>query len=204
MIAIIYDRLIKRYKWFLLYALISAAAIAIAATQKPTFPIYLYILFCFYWNGIFKTIGTGVHWKLAWSLPLSDRGILVGTAISQLLLGWSMNLLLYLDLRIWMPLPWQILLLSCIVSLFTDLFIMGMEFLKDSRIKAIAVVAWMVVIYALPLVLKGNILEKAVQVYLEWPLFQKILPFLFIYLIGLAVIRHLYKYFKRTYEMSQA
>lgn len=204
MMAVIYDRIIRRYKAFLLFLIVSTLAIVISGFNKPFIPALLYIFLCFYWNGYFKMVGMATNWKLLWSLPISESEILVGTAIANVILGWSMNAALFLLARIWVPLPLLVLLFPCAISLISDLFIMGIDYVKGSRIKAAVGIVWFIFVYGLPLLIRGARLERLLLQYQKWPLYLKIVPFLIVYLIGLVILRALYRYFKRNEEITQA
>ena len=90
MIAATYDGLIRKRNSFLIFGLISGVLLGMAGSTKGL-SSYLYVLVCFYYNGFIKFLGSGTQWKLMWSLPLTDRQLILGKALSLMLLGFGMN-----------------------------------------------------------------------------------------------------------------
>ncbi|HHT21417.1 MAG TPA: hypothetical protein GXZ74_08270 [Tissierellia bacterium] len=158
MIAATYDGLIRKRNSFLIFGLISGVLLGMAGSTKGL-SSYLYVLVCFYYNGFIKFLGSGTQWKLMWSLPLTDRQLILGKALSLMLLGFGMNGLLYLIGRITSDLALMLLVVVSLISLITDLFIMAFELVARKRLAAVLVIGWMILIYGLPLLIKRDRFE---------------------------------------------
>lgn len=203
MIAVIYDGLIRRRVGFLIFLLIGIGLISLVSVKQKDALIFLYILLCFYYNGFIKGLGQGVQWKLMWSLPLKDRQILGGMAVSMILLGLAMNGLLWLVARIWSDLPILLFVLASVITLITDLVTIGMQLITKKAIAGVVVVGWMVIVYGMPLFIKRPQLEAIAQRFFSWPQWMQIVPFVAAYLIGLLILRQVYQRFKRKYDLTQ-
>lgn len=139
--SVLLDRLYQKKYSFLLYLLFSLCmSTLLLRSGGPTKALLSYFFLCFFWNHLVKSIGRPRNWDLVWSLPLKATDLLIGTSLSLLITGWAMNLLLFLYVRLFLPLPWILLLIMCLLQLFTDLLqqIMGYGS-KETQVQSYAV-----------------------------------------------------------------
>ena len=182
--SVLLDRLYQKRYSFLIYLLFSVLMITLLLPSGgPVKAILIYFYLCFFWNHLVKPMGRPRNWDLVWSLPLKESDILIGTSLSFLMTGWVMNFLLFLSIRLYLPLPWMLLLIMCLLQLFTDLLqqIMGYGS-KESKAQSYAAFAlW--VGFSFVLILLGK--EKVLN-FFTW--LMGLSPY---YLVSLAVLFYL-------------
>lgn len=95
--SVLLDRLYQKRHTFSIY-LVFALIISTILFRKgdPVQSIVSYFFLCFFWNHLVKSVGVPRNMDLVWSLPLKERDLLIGTSLSLLILGWAMNILLFL------------------------------------------------------------------------------------------------------------
>lgn len=143
--SVLLDRLYQKRYTFLIYLLFSLfISTLLLRSGGPVKAILSYFFLCFFWNHLVKSIGRPRNWDLVWSLPLKESDVLIGTSLSLLVTGWAMNLLLFLYIRLYIPLPWILLLIMCLLQLFTDLLQQTLGYgSKDTNVQNFSVfVLW--------------------------------------------------------------
>lgn len=80
--------------------------------------------------------------------------------------------------------------------------LIGMQILRTKLTASVLMLGWMAVIYGLPLLLSGARIERWANIYLAWPLYLKLPPFIAIYLLGLVGIYALYCRHRKTWDLT--
>lgn len=127
--SVLLDRLYQKRYTFSIYLVVALLLSTVLFRKaEPIQSIVSYFFLCFFWNHLVKSVGVPRNMDLIWSLPLKERDLLIGTSLGLLILGWAMNILLFLYARLYLNLPWMLLLSMCALQLFTDLLQQAMSY----------------------------------------------------------------------------
>lgn len=201
--AVIYEQIMRKRWTTLVFLAVAGLVLIFVGRQNPLYPVFLYLIFCMYYNGFFKLIRTQTSWPLLWSLPLRDGQILAGQAIAMIILGWGVNAILFGIARLGMALPLSILAVTSGLSLITDLFLIGNQFIRNKIVAGSLVLGWMALIYGYPLIFKGPRIEQWLITFIGWPWYWQIVPLVALLIPGWLIIAWTYRRYKQTYELSQ-